>query len=211
MSNVLPFQPGAATLVDGDPTGVFAPAIVGHIAVDPSTGDTYVGIGTTSADWKPTGGGGGSQPVTRAQYGGDSVTIANGEQGLLKWSPYFGNDGETPLLDLTDPLNPTILEAGVYAITVVPTIANGGSFTVGGTFNAALALDLEGDDTAGYSAYSIPATEDNEQAINLPMQATYYLAAGAVLNLTVNNNDGVQDLDFAFDACMIQRLSGPAA
>lgn len=41
------------------------------------------------------------------------------------------------------------------------------------------------------------------------MQATYYLAAGAVLNLTVNNNDGVQDLDFAFDACIIQRLSGP--
>lgn len=82
MSNVLPFQPGAATLVDGDPTGVFAPAIVGHIAVDPSTGDTYVGIGTTSADWKPTGGGGGSQPVQLA-----SVVLTSAQLLALTETP----------------------------------------------------------------------------------------------------------------------------
>lgn len=108
MTDVLPFNPGAATLVDGDPTGVFAPAIVGHIAVDPSTGDAYVGIGTTAADWKPTGGGGGSQPVRPLYFdfafdtpgltdGLVAYTPAEDEELLNAWMVVLTAwDGETP-------------------------------------------------------------------------------------------------------------------
>jgi len=150
-----------------------------------------------------SGGGGATQ---RAQYGGDSVAIADGADDFIPWSPYYGNAGETPLLDLSDPKHPTVVTTGVYAITAVPAVID--PMTVGGFFQATIRLDAAGDDGAGFVAYSFPSTIQNLQSLNTPLPITYYISAGAIVECEVANQDGGgKTIRFALDACSVQRVS----
>lgn len=138
-------------------------------------------------------GGGGSQPTTRAQYGGNAVTIADGNSASVTWDTKFLGDA---LLVLTDPANPAIVTAGVYAVAVTVTAS---AMTAGGDFVVILNLDNDNDDPTAAGA----STDANGCAVTL----VYYIPAGGTIVVQVRNHDGAASRDFTLSSAVVQRLS----
>lgn len=129
---------------------------------------------------------------------GGAVSIGNGAQGAPTWNTV---DSGPALLDLTVPDTPTIITAGVYSVAV--TVA-GNTLTLGGKFNASLFLGLAYEHEMRTSSTPSNAA-DNTMDVTLLLVA--YLAAGAVVNINVTNQDGVSARNFNLYSAVVQRLS----
>lgn len=136
---------------------------------------------------------------TRAYYTGSAVTIANGASGTITWNTKALGDA---LLNIAAPAAPTIVTAGVYALTaqITPT-----PMTVGGTYSVSLDLDFNGDDasTVGTSPAAVAGQRSPVVSLNL----TYFLPAAGLVKLAVTNNDGSIGIDFFLALGVVQRLS----
>lgn len=123
--------------------------------------------------------------------GAQSDTIANGSGGSLTWA-HVGGDA---LLDYTDPLAPTVIAAGVYAVSVdyQATFA----MTASGGFICDLTLDASGLGAEVASA-SNPALAYNNSTPTTAITIVAEIPAGGSLVATLTNMDGVQDGMFAF-------------
>ena len=133
-------------------------------------------------------GGGGSQPKIETLTGA-AQQIANGDGANLALDQSVGPD---TLLDLTDPANPTFLEAGTYAVNVQVTLDAG--LTAGGSYfaNASLA--------GGQVVY---AAEILRSAANASPACTATLvgvaAAGDTVTMFVLNEDGTATRGFSYE------------
>jgi hypothetical protein len=146
----------------------------------------------------PAGGGGGTYtpPITRAQYGTAApTTIANNANANIAWELTSGSS----LLDLTTPDAPTVVTAGVYAVTVFTSTT--AAMTANGRYEMAFDLDRDGDDP---QLVLIPGATSGP--VRTTAALTYYCPAGAVLQVNIANKDGVASRDFTFIG-VIQRLS----
>lgn len=159
-----------------------------------SNGFVKAGVEITFTDSQNQPGGSNA----REQIRGNAVTIANGATGSLTWDTKLsGSD----LLDLTDPANPAVITAGVYAVTI--RVGNFG-LTVGGTFFAEFDLDLNGEDPEVIP--TSPPSVAGQTHPTIVASMTYYIPAGGVINVTVGNNDGANAVDFTLFA-VVQRVS----
>jgi hypothetical protein len=70
------------------------------------------GADVTLIHWEDVGGEGGGASAPQARY---DLTHAAVPAGALRYFEWAYIDGDGPLLDLTDPLVPTVIDAGVYA------------------------------------------------------------------------------------------------
>lgn len=156
------------------------------------------------AEWRQPEGGG-SQPLGSEAVGGNQTSVANGASGALEWAFSFGDE----LLDLTDPTTPTVVDAGVYLVSV--SIQPGTDMTDAGWFSAALTLDSTGDIWPAGVTEDGPAAAAGHTKPSVAVSFCWYIPAGGALNVTVANNDGVQDLDFTIEGGSVVRLTGAAA
>lgn len=170
----------------------------GQWGADASSGDVWALDDALVPDWRPPAGGGGSQTAREALQGSDVVHVLDGGTAPLPWAKINGSD----LLDLTDPLSPVVVTAGVYAFSVLIT---GLMMTEGGTFQAQLALDTAGANDS-LTPIAPPATAANPSPIT-EVSATYYLPAGAIVQAGVLSMDGGQAIDFAIVYALLQRIS----
>lgn len=139
-------------------------------------------------------------PITREQANGNAVTINNGAAGLLTWDTSLG---PSTLISRTTASAPTIITAGVYAVTVQVTPSS--AMTAAGQYVVLFDLDLDGEDPE--VAVTSPPASAAASAPTVTTSMTYYQAAGAVLRVRVSNFDGVQNLGFQLGQAVIQRLS----
>jgi hypothetical protein len=148
--------------------------------------------------------GGGSQPVTREIFVlADPLTVTAGSFAQnLPWTNVDGSPSGDVLLDVTTPGSPTVITAGVYAISafVMPDEA----LTLGATYQAELDLDLNGADPS-MCHDSAPASAAQPQPC-VTISQTFYFPAGAVLAVGINNFDSV-DRPFRILRASVQRLS----
>ena len=143
------------------------------------------------------GGSGGSQPVTREQFFGIASNIADNAQGNLTWDNPQGD----ALLNLSTPGLPTVVAAGVYAVSVTVT---GNSITVGGYYQANLDMDTANED-ARVTEDSPTASASHDNPL-ISLANTYYVPAGGIISVSVANLDGSATRAFAMSA-VVQRLS----
>jgi hypothetical protein len=118
-------------------------------------------------------GGGGSQPTTREMFDANTV-VADSVRTYLTWTK-AGFAGGDDLVDLTDPLGPTIITAGVYALSgwVSVSAPADGSYLF-----LDLEIDADNDDADGINtAAIIPGLAVS----NCGTSITYYSPAGGVL------------------------------
>lgn len=143
---------------------------------------------------------GGSQPAGDQYFSSDSEAIASLGQGQLKWEKFEGPG----LMDLTDPLNPTIITAGIYALTV--TVKSQTTITAAGYFDFFIHMDDSGETATAWGLSGVSPVGSNDES---PATASlvWYCPAGAVVNCTVNNYDGVQSLTFTMGNGVLQRIS----
>jgi hypothetical protein len=142
-------------------------------------------------------GGGGS--IQREQITGHAVSINNGATGTLTWDTQASGDA---LLDLSVPALPTVIAAGVYAFTLW--VAPGAPLTAAGGFRVIFDPDLNGEDPGVAQDSSVSGAEATP---NVTLSETYYMAAGATLQVRVVNNDGVNASNFSLLLGVVQRLS----
>lgn len=116
---------------------------------------------------------------------GTTVSIpGDGSDTDLSWiaAPSGAYPGQTALLNLTAPTNPSILVDGIYDISVEASVFPGGA---GGVLVALLFLDTDGinDGPGQYLALASPAIQANPSC-------SRYLTAGMKLKLTVEQTSG---------------------
>lgn len=145
--------------------------------------------------WEPGASGTSSAVTERAEYRAleQAMPLSNGQ---FAWTQVPGDAEHTALLDLTDPANPTIITAGVYAFTVYarPNATSPGKF-------ASLQLSL--DDTGFGWLTGDTAPLDVRGYVNTAM--TVWLPAGAVVT-TYFFQDDVADAEF-IALMAVQRIS----
>lgn len=186
--------------------GTGAPTIGGYVGdlyvrIDAASGADYLYRCTASdvagaATWVPVATY--VPPQGFEQIRGNAATINNGSDGALPWNTVLGGD---PLVDISNPLQPTIVAAGVYAIGVTLKVA---SMTVGGWFRGALTLDLTGNGLSIISD-SPPTTATDDPILGLSL--TGFIPAGGRLNVEASNFDGAAGRDFHIDQAVVQRIS----
>lgn len=131
---------------------------------------------------------------------GDAVTIADGSSDQLIWTYSSGSS----LLDLTDPKNPTVVDAGVYAVSVCVTALT--AITLGGLYSFALDLDVAAED-ANCSASSPPSVAQLMQP-QVALAITYHIPAGGVFTATITSLDGgMASVDYTINEAVIQRIN----
>lgn len=170
-------------------TGTFA---VGDFVIAQNAGLFVCTVAGTPGTWVAVGG---SQPHTHEVFY-TAANIADGVQAPLSWSPSSGPDS---LLDISVPTLPTVKTTGIYAFTLAVEADN---FTVGGYFDAALDLDLAGED------YGYVVVSNLKTAATAPttlMAATMYLVAGMQIRVQATNRDGVATRPFNL-AALVQRV-----
>lgn len=123
--------------------------------------------------------GGGSQPITRAQY---DVALTDVPDGTPTKMPFIFNYG-TALLDLTDPTNPTPVESGTYAFASTVSISNTSDVTTGWF----LSLLLDENDFAPLVLGAELRGSGYGSQLTLPL--TFYVPTGSPCWVTVQHND----------------------
>ncbi len=139
-------------------------------------------------------------PITRAQYSGNDVSIANGAAGTLTWDTKVSG---TALLNITVPSIPTIVTAGVYAVSVW--IAPAAGLTLNGNYEVTLSLDAAGDN-APFDGTASPSVAGATVAA-LELTGVYYIPAGGQITAVLGSNDGVSTRNFAINTAVVQRIS----
>lgn len=147
---------------------------------------------------------GGSQPITREELGGPGVVIADADSARLGWA-----DGGSPdaLLDLTAPTIPTIVEEGVYAFQV--SVKASESMTADGYFGVQLKLDGAGFNASAFSDSRLAAgaADTDRLTPETSVSLTWYMPAGARVELWLTNHDGAASRGFHINIAHVQRLS----
>lgn len=136
-----------------------------------------------------------------AVYSGTGTLVNNADIGHLKWNVL---DTDVDLLDATDPLNPTVLADGFYLVSAAAGPV--GAMTAGGWYELDLILDVN-DGNADVQASSPSVTSVNSRPRTV-VSAGAFIPQGGGIVLTVDNEDGVQDLSFALHTATIILLPG---
>jgi hypothetical protein len=139
-------------------------------------------------------------PTARAQYGtANPQAIGNGAGAYLTWDTLIAG---TALLDITAPAAPTVITAGIYAISAAIAVAT--PMTAGGYYSFTIEPDATGDDPA--IGGDSPAAHASDLTPSLNVTAVYYIPAGGTLLAGVHNSDGVNSIDFSLFA-VLQRIT----
>ncbi len=148
------------------------------------------------------GGGGGLDPATNwLQLSGAPVTFTDNDGGLLPFGSY--GDGNAGLLDLTDPLNPVVMEDGVYAVTAV--VRCEGVMAPDGLTRVALLLDRNGKAASAYFTLTGNDAADAQMSFVTPSN-TVYIPAGGIIQVTISVGGGGAG-DYRVADVTIQRLA----
>lgn len=152
------------------------------------------------------GGGGGSTPQTRASYS-MTGTVAAGTTANAAWNNPIGD----ALLDLTDPANPVISEAGVYALScsfgAFPHTAPGPT----DAFYGAIVLDPLGiDPVLSGSSYvlfqwMLDTIDTAVLSPQLPAAITGYVPATTGPVFQIDATYSAVDIDYEINA-LLQRV-----
>jgi len=127
-----------------------------------------------------------------------STNIGNGFNADLPWA-YLQGD---VLLDLSTPTLPTVIEAGIYAVTLG---VQGSALTVGGIYQVIFWMDQTGDSAMVVASSPPSVTADPDPEVTVAM--TYYVPAGGILEVAVVNGDGVAARDFNLNSAVVQRIT----
>jgi hypothetical protein len=133
--------------------------------------------------------------ITREIIVGNPVSIADTHNALLTWDESQGPD---VLLDLTNPVAPVVIDAGVYAVSTSIL----GSLSPGGTFGGRLRLDATGE-----QAFVFETVGPGGIGPYLSLTETWYIPEGGVIEVRVWNEDGTATQDFIIEQANVQRLS----
>jgi hypothetical protein len=165
-----------------------------------ATGDVL----TQQADgtYEPAASSAYTPPTARQGIGSSSsVSIGNGGSDLLAWDgTSFGPD---TLLDRTTTTVPSVLTAGIYAVTVL--VAPGEDMTVGGNYQTQLELDSDSTDATA-TQDSAPANA-NALRPDVTLAMVWYIPANGTLRLRVRNHDGAAARGFGFGNIQIQKIT----
>lgn len=148
-------------------------------------------------------GGGDPSALRRGTFSAeDSVEIANNGLAPLGWADNESEGG--PVLDLTNPLQPAVIVAGVYTVTAWVSVT---AMTDGGYFEVTLDLDFSGEGASTISAMSRPATTGDPSAPFCLVSDTYYIPAGGTIRLLARSRDGASAQDFAIESASVQQVA----
>lgn len=185
---------GSSDLAANRPSAADVPDDYGFLATDTGTYSVQSG-----GSWFDIGGGGGGSTAREQLRDDTGTSVANGASQAISFGASISG---TALVDLTDPVNPTIVTTGVYAIACF--VAPSTAMTVGGNFDSFLTVDVDGEAAGSGMTSSLATTLQpspwSESAV------TYYLSVGVRLNITITNNDGVAAVTFN-PYTVIQRIS----
>lgn len=146
------------------------------------------------------GSGGSAAPETREELFGNAVSVANAASGALTWDTSIGPDS---LLTLTVPSLPTVITAGVYAVTI--DVVASVSMTADGYFEVFLHLDNTGFNQATRTDTRLATAAGPTPRLSLAL--AWYCPAGSQIRADVFNRDGAATRTFALDNASVQRLS----
>lgn len=155
---------------------------------------------TAEVSWFPSVGGSSSTATTDHEgLNGSAVNVANGAAKTFTWAYVLGS----ALLDLTVPTAPTIVTAGVYAISVCAHPS--ADLTAGGAWE----LELSPDTDIGLppTALGTAAASTARPRPYITVGMTWYLPAGTAIYAYAHNYDGAATRTFGIFDAMVQRLS----
>jgi hypothetical protein len=160
------------------------------------------GADTVRIHYESVGGSGGGGAASQAVYGLTASACAVGVLKYFTWS-YTGGDG--PLLDLTDPLVPVTVDAGVYAYlfgasigSTVFEIANGGWAYF--TFQAAGSSGFQN----GFESRPVQQLHGSDIVRTFGSFTVGQDAGGTVYATVTNETAATAD---ASGGCFVQRIS----
>lgn len=160
----------------------------------------------TGADPTPTGG---SVPVAdRAQYYGPNQVVTDPADGSgfgmsLPWEFTTGVE----LLDLTDPQFPTVLEAGVYAVTAnVVRLTTAASGVANAQMYGDLTLDHSGESAIASGTCPLDVSGVSSPKAQVSLSLTHYVAAGGQIQVGCGFPGSVGNQTLNLEV-MIQRLA----
>lgn len=128
------------------------------------------------------------------QITGNAVTIADGGNDSLTWNTPSG----ASLLNLAVPGVPTVVTAGVYAVTVTCTP---GAITAAGYYTLELVLD-----GSQFASVSSPAASAADPSPVTSLSCTSFISAGGQVEAAVTNHDGSASVDFTLTLGVVQAL-----
>jgi hypothetical protein len=156
----------------------------GEIGVDTATGLFRIGDGTSA--WSaltPVSPSGASGSTERNIYYSNNQTF-NSTGADMPWSPDNGPNMTAGLLDLTDPTQPIVVEAGVYTFSIWLESEDG----VAGEFMwCEFDADLDNDDPIVFMSGPMTAGLNHG---SIATALTFYMPAGAVLDMFVKHSSG---------------------
>lgn len=128
------------------------------------------------------------------QIEGNAVTIANGASAPLTWDTLTAGEA---LLDLTTKTAPTVITAGVYAVTIYVTP---GAITHAGYYTLGLSLDADAADANQFA--TSPASSAANASPVIGCTNVFYVPAGGVIQATVGNFDSAASVAFTLTAAI---------
>ena len=175
----------------------------GTVIADKEQARAITAGGSGRATWAlrltdESGGGAPNGGKSKAQYVGNNVSIAPNFNADLTWDTLLVGDA---LLDISTPTAPTVIHAGIYAVTVWAMGVLGG---VGESYTLWLRVDEAGDDAWSKMDVNYPGA-----AAEIYSQVTlvYFLPAGAVIRANVRMGSNGADRVAALREGTLQRLS----
>ena len=143
-------------------------------------------------------GGGGLTTDHGSEYNFQEIdTVGAGATAPLTFGPLGWGE---PLLDLSDPFEPTIIESGLYTIGVV--VQSFGGMTPGKNFSGYLHVDYNGDDAIAHHMSPAQVAGGPDPVVTLPN--TWYVHAGDKYRVDLTNHDSVER-SFIIMEVMLQR------
>lgn len=145
----------------------------------------------------PPGSGGGFQTAHTESALGATVTLGTGLSARLPIGTLYEVGG--PILDTTDPEEPTVIEAGIYAVTAAGGVLGSAETGLGAFI---LVLDRVNQGWATQASVEFDPG-DTFTSVSL----TAYIPAGGQIDLTGENLTGTGNVDFFWRQGEIQRIT----
>jgi hypothetical protein len=162
-------------------------------------GATFTHVQTGGDGHSSSGNGGSSSdPSTYPRGVYDNPTnsvVPSGVVTDLSWGFGYGDE----VLDLTDPQNPVVIVAGIYAVTAWPELVSGGAGMATITSEFDMGIDANND----YPYLGSGPAFDDSLLVYSPL--TYYCRAGSTMRFRLQQNSG-SDRQYKFSA-VVQRLT----
>lgn len=142
----------------------------------------------------PLGAGGSAFVPLQGIYDGITAAIDNGQNGFISWNA--AQPGSDELLDRADPLHPTVLADGVYALTA---FIEGNIST--GFYNVNVGV-TRGDFSFVFEMTACTFPPSTETVISFTLK----LEAGDMIELQINNRGGIT-IPFSLTNAALVKLS----